>query len=200
MRNHLYVAEFRGGAKGTTVYIPVLHEGGTNAGSQGEKHPIVVALGPAEFVFTPGRGISVVFEAHRNPQRSLQFSTGVAVTPWQVWGESNDFTVGVQEAGNGQPHSADTVVSTELIDNADNALLQLVGVVGRLGGGGINNISGFGDCPSPHVGSADIKTNCDWSRHKTHLVINKIEESRADYTDQCLKLPIRHHIPYRVSY
>ena len=71
MRNHLYMAEFRGGAKGTTVYIPVLHEGGTNAGSQSEKHPIVVALGPAEFVFAPGCSIGVVFEANRNPQRGL---------------------------------------------------------------------------------------------------------------------------------
>ena len=92
------------------------------------------------------------------------------------------------------------MVGTELIDNADNAFLELVGVVGRLGGGGIDNVSGFGNRPSPHVGSADIKTNCDWSRHKTHLVINKIEESRADYTDQCLKLPIRHHIPSWTSH
>ena len=73
MRNHLYVAEFRGGAKGTTVYIPVLHEGGADAGSQGEKYPIVVALGPAEFVFTPGRGIGVVFEAHRNPHGKMLY-------------------------------------------------------------------------------------------------------------------------------
>ena len=98
-----------------------------------------------------------MLKADRHVQTPAEDLAYWGVTPRQMRGETNDFTLGIQKAREGQAHGLDIMGCGQVVHAAHDVIFECLRFPGRGDACRIHNLSGGINHRGPQVGSTNIE-------------------------------------------